>query len=276
VAIGNSCRLQIGWRDVDWPAITSRRHSLVEQCRRLAHARDGDAVLLDGAHLVAQALDAGLEIRAVLTNRRNGGLARRAAAAGANVFQATAPVLEAASPVETTTGIVAIATWRPLDVDAAFAAGSPVLGLAGVQDPGNVGSAIRSADALGAAAVVLDTHSAHPGHWRCLRGSMGSTFRIPVARAPLEAITTAARRRQLAVAATVAAGGQALDSSDLSRPLLVLLGSEGAGLAADVVAAADIRLSVPMRPGVESLNVSVAAALVLWEARRHRRQAPGR
>ncbi|HEY7474303.1 MAG TPA: TrmH family RNA methyltransferase, partial [Vicinamibacterales bacterium] len=79
----------------------------------------------------------------------------------------------------------------------------------------------------------------------------------------------------IAVAATVAGDGEPVDAADLRRPLLVLIGNEGAGLPADVVANADLRLTVPMRDGVDSLNVAVTASLVLYEARRQRRATTG-
>ena len=85
-----------------------------------------------------------------------------------------------------------------------------------------------------------------------------------------------ARRAKVRVAATVADDGQPVETCDLTSPLVVLLGNEGAGLPPDIVAQADLRITIPMRSGVDSLNVAVTAALILYEARRQRRVEPTR
>jgi RNA methyltransferase, TrmH family len=256
--------------------ITSRQHPIVQRCRRLASRREADSVLLDGEHLVADALTAGLAFQAVIADARHATLAGRAAAAGAIVYDATPAVIEAASPVRSPSGIVAIATWRPLDVPAALAKTALAVGLVGVQDPGNTGSVVRSADALGAGAVVLLEGTADAAAWKALRAAMGSTFRIPVARGRLADTVRDARARGMTIAATVPHGGRALGAVDLSPPLFVLFGGEGAGLPPDIVAGADLLLTVPMRQGVESLNIAVTAALVMWEARRQASLGPMR
>jgi TrmH family RNA methyltransferase len=95
---------------------------------------------------------------------------------------------------------------------------------------------------------------------------MGSTFRLPVATGRLGSVLPDARREGLRVVATVAQQGEAPTAALLASPVLVLLGNEGAGLPADVLAACDARVTVPMRTGVDSLNVAVTAAILLWEA----------
>ncbi|HUF48060.1 MAG TPA: RNA methyltransferase, partial [Vicinamibacterales bacterium] len=136
------------------------------------------------------------------------------------------------------------------------------------------GSTIRSADALGATGVAALGATADPSGWKVLRGSMGSAFRLPVARGTLAAALAAARQAGVCVLATTSAGGVPVADADLTPPSLVLLGHEGTGLPADLVAAADGVVSIPMRAGVDSLNVAVAAALVLDEARRQRARGP--
>ena len=194
-----------------------------------------------------------------------------ARASGATVHEATPSVIEAASPVRTSSGIVAIAEWHTAEVVAAFApAPAMTIGLVDVQDPGNVGAVVRSADALGGSGVLALDRTAHPGGWKALRGSMGSAFRLPVARGGGADAMAAARRSGLRVIATVADRATPLASVDFSLPTLLLLGNEGAGLDAAMTAGADERVTVPMRAGVDSLNVAVTAALVLYEARRQR------
>jgi len=198
-------------------------------------------------------------------------LVARAADSGAKVYEAVERVVDAASPVRTSSGIVAIADWTPSAIERTFSPEPALtLGLVDVQDPGNVGAAIRSADALGATGVITVDRTADPGGWKTLRGAMGSTFRIPVARASLDPVVASARRRGLAIVATVAEGADSISQLDLRAPALVLIGNEGAGLPDEIVGLADLRGTVPMRPGVNSLNVAVAAAILLYEARRQR------
>jgi len=251
--------------------ITSRQHAVVQRCRRLARRAEADVVLLDGEHLVGEALDAAVRLELLLTDGRAATLASRARASGAVVYECSGSVLEAASPVRTPTGVVAIAKWRPGSLDVALTGAEAfVLGLCSVQDPGNVGSAIRAADALGATGIVALDGCAHPGGWKALRGAMGSTFRLPVGLGSTEEAVANAKRRGLRVAATVAAHGTPAHTADLRLPMLVLLGSEGAGLIDSAVAQSDIRLTIPMRARVNSLNVAATAALLLYEARRQR------
>jgi TrmH family RNA methyltransferase len=264
----------------DLSRLTSRQHPIVQAFREAAadpaHAA---AVLLDGPHLLAEALAAGVRVTTLLVDsdvlagaaRVDRELIDRAAAAGAIVHHATASVIAAASPVRTSSGIVALAEWTPAPVAAACQSSRAfVLALVDVQDPGNVGAAIRSADALGGTGVVAVNATPHPGNWKALRGAMGSTFRLPVARAPHTLLMAEARRAGLHVLATVAQAATPPDRIDLTRPTLVLLGNEGGGLPDSIVADADARVTIPMRQGVSSLNVAVTAALLLYEARRQR------
>jgi TrmH family RNA methyltransferase len=250
----------------------SLRHPFVKRCREVAADRDrGDVVLLDGEHLVADALAAGVEIEGVLTDGRAPDVVARAAARGVAIHRASPSVLEAASPVRSPTGIVALARWAPRSVDAVLAADLPlVIGLAGVQDPGNVGGIIRSAEALGATGVIAFDGTADPGGWKALRGAMGSTFRLAIGRGTIADARVAARARGIRVVATVLSNGMPLTATTLTGPLLVFVGSEGAGLDDEIVDAADVRITIPMHGAANSLNVGVAAALILWEASRAR------
>lgn len=254
--------------------LTSRQHAVVRRFRQVAKG-DDDLVLIDGEHLLAEALGAGVPIEVVLTDGRAHGLAGRARAAGASVYEGSAGVLEAASPVRTPSGIVALARWRTKETHDILGQSQPCcLGLVGVQDPGNVGSAIRAADALGATGVLALEGTADPRGWKTLRGAMGSSFRVPVGRGMASEAMADARASGLAIIASVASGGTPIERADLRSAALILVGSEGAGLAPDLVTLADRRVTIPMRAGVDSLNVAVTAAIILFEARRQR-QANG-
>lgn len=261
--------------------VSSRHHALVRDCRSLARADRDGRVLLDGAHLVFDALRAGATMEAVLLTRdalaADADLASALHASGVPLFEASAGVLDAASPARSPSGVVAIARWALADLARLF---SPfpalAVGLVNVQDPGNVGAVIRAADALGATGVAVTGQSADPGSWKALRGSMGSAFRLPVARADLAAVLAEAKRAKVHVAAAVARGGTDPARASLGRPTLLLFGHEGAGLPDEVLRHADTLVTLPMRAGVDSLNVSVAAALMVDEARRQRAATPAR
>ena len=252
---------------------------MVKRFREAARERrTGDVVLLDGAHLVAEALDSQvrLDTIAVTADAASGplaDLAARCAAAGARVLTVADSLLTAMSPVRHPSGIVALAHLSGTPLDAALAEHPPqlVVFLDAVQDPGNVGAIIRTAEACGATAVAAGPGTADPFGWKALRGSMGSALRVPVASVDdLGLALRAARGAGLRIVAAVPRGGTPLGASDLSRPLGIVVGGEGAGVSHATLANVDEMLTIQIRPHVESLNVSVAAAIVLYETSRQR------
>jgi TrmH family RNA methyltransferase len=261
--------------------IASRQNPAVKRFRDVRSGRVDGLMLLDGAHLLEEALRSGVAIDAAafsnqLLDARLAGLAARTHEAGARVLGVSDSVLGAMSPVRHPSGVVAIAV-RPRATLATVFDRRPqlVLLLDGVQDPGNVGAIVRAAEAFGATGIVTGESTADPWSWKALRGSMGSTFRLPiVAHQPIAAAAARARADGVRVFATVPQGGTPLSKSDLRAPAAILLGGEGAGIGDDLLAAADERLSIPMRDPVESLNVAVAAALIVYEAARQRGSRP--
>ena len=260
--------------------ITSRQNPLVTRFRT---ARTGGSprrhLLLDGTRLIDDAQTTKTPIEVALFSvtalragdRRLTELADTLASSGAEVLAASEAVIEAASPVRNPSGVVALATYHayPLDRIVIDAGSGLVVVAVGVQDPGNVGAIIRAADAGGARAVVVTGSSADPFGWRALRGAMGSSLRLPVAVVDdLPTLVVAARERGAKVVATVPRGGTGLYEADLTGPRLLLVGQEGSGLEHALDSSADLRVSVPMRRRVDSLNVSIAAGLVIYEARR--------
>jgi TrmH family RNA methyltransferase len=155
--------------------------------------------------------------------------------------------------------------------------GTPLVLIAlNVQDPGNVGAIARVAEAAGASGAVYAGACADPFGWKALRGSMGSALRLPILVKPdsREAIGEA-RRRGCRIIATVPRGGRALFDADLRGAIAVLVGGEGAGLRQLQIDEADERLTIPMQAPVESLNVAVTAAVIVYEACRQRRLRDG-
>jgi TrmH family RNA methyltransferase len=259
--------------------VTSRQNPVVKRFREAARPRrDGDLALLDGPHLLGEALDAGAPVEVAafasdVADERLAELAARCAAAGVQVITAPASLIGSMTPVKQASGVVALARLGPATLAAVLAARPPqlVVVLDHVQDPGNVGAVIRVAEACGATGIVAAAGTADPFGWKALRGSMGSALRLPVALVPsLADACDAARRAGLRLLATAPRGGTPPERADFVHPCAILLGSEGTGLPQSALDAADETVTIRMQPPVESLNISIAAALVVYEASRQR------
>ena len=273
--------------------ISSRQNAIVKRFRDLARTSrivtapgESADVLLDGEHVVQEALacDIRVEIAAFSdTHVDRSPLARIAKDVeqrGGRVIAVTEQVLAAMSPVRHPSGVVAIARARPADVRVVMATVTDlplVLVLAGLQDPGNVGAIVRAAAAFGASGVVAIEGSANPFSWKALRGAMGGTFRLPVAaRGTLKDVIASAGELGVRLIAAVPRGGTPLPELDLRAPTAIVLGGEGAGVSDTTMAAVHETVTIPMQAPVESLNVAIAAALILYEAARQRQDAPAR
>lgn len=256
--------------------ITSRQNPKLKDIRHLRRCKD-DRALLEGLHLVGEALAAGLALEPVLATPELLATADGAALAArlprpplAVAASALASVTDADSP----RGLVAVARLPRGGVEALTPRPRGLWVFAdGLQDPGNLGALARVAEAAGAAGLCLAAGSVHPNHPRALRASAGSLLRLPVA---VDATPQALSRRLAAggeaprwlVLAT--RGGEDLFRSDLTGPLVIAVGAEGPGLSAGIAARADLTVTIPLAPPVESLNATVAAAVVLFEIRRRR------
>jgi TrmH family RNA methyltransferase len=275
--------------------ISSRQNAIVKRFRDLARTSrtvtaPGEAaeVLLDGEHLVREALacDLRVEIAAFsdthIASVRSplGRIAKDVEQRGGRVIAVTEQVLAAMSPVQHPSGVVAIARARPADVRVVMATVTElplVLVLAGLQDPGNVGAIVRAAAAFGASGVVAIEGSANPFSWKALRGAMGGTFRLPIAaRGTLPDVVASAGELGVRLVAAVPRGGTPLPELDLRAPTAIVLGGEGAGVSHTTMAAVHETVTIPMQAPVESLNVAIAAALILYEAARQRQDTPAR
>jgi TrmH family RNA methyltransferase len=176
------------------------------------------------------------------------------------------------SETEASQGLLALARRPRFAAEAVFRGTPLVLVADGVQNPGNLGGLLRTAEAAGASGAYVTEGSADPLSWKALRGSMGSAFRLPHRRGLTAADAIARlRKRGLAIVGTAAEGGTPYADADWRRPLALLLGNEGAGLPEAVRRQADSVVSIPLWGPVESLNVGVAAGLLLFEAARQRR-----
>jgi TrmH family RNA methyltransferase len=235
--------------------------------RHVGRKRTG-LFLAEGANMVEAALTRGLVTDVYATEPA---AARFEQLLGSTpVHLVTEKAAKSLSDTVTPVGLVAVcSTPTPSLVD--VLADSPRLVAVAVEtsEPGNAGTLIRLADAMGADAVVLAGHSVDPYNGKCLRASAGSIFALPVLEMPdATVLIEALRVAGLRVLATTLDGELSLDDADLSMPTAWLFGAEAHGLAPDVAALADGRVHIPMSGGAESLNVAAAAAICLYQSSR--------
>jgi TrmH family RNA methyltransferase len=258
--------------------IRSRTNPLVKRLRALKErGAGGDLALLEGFTLAEEGLAAGLQfVEAAVTpaaeeTARGRDLVRQLEARRVAVRRVAASVLDSLSEAETSQGLVSLARRPRFDEDAIYAPPALIVVAAGLQNPGNVGAVLRAAEAAGATGAYLTRGTADPFSWKALRGAMGSAFRVPHVRG-LGAGEALERLRQhgVTVLAAAAGDGDRYDSVDLRRPVAFLLGQEAGGLDAELAAQADGRVTIPMAGRAESLNVAVAAGVLLFEAARQR------
>lgn len=254
--------------------IESRSNARLKALRRARSGRSDHAVL-EGPHLVSEAIATGIRLAFVLATEEflatAAGQALAARLAEPPIVT-LAKLLDEAADSDAPRGIVALAERPPATLDALpRRSGGSYLYLDGVQDPGNLGALARVAEAAGAAALLLAPGCAHPNHPRAMRGSAGSLLRFPAVRVTgTAAVDEALADLAPTWIALAARGGENLFAAPLEGSLILALGAEGPGLSAAVAARADRRITIPMRAPVESLNVATSAAVMLFERARRR------
>ncbi|HUJ17665.1 MAG TPA: RNA methyltransferase [Nitrospirota bacterium] len=143
-----------------------------------------------------------------------------------------------------------------------------------LQDPGNLGTIIRTVEAAGASGLAVTPNTVDPYNAKTIRASMGSILRVPVVLVQdMAGFVQSCRRKGFQTAATVLAGGRTHFETDLRKPTVVIVGQEGAGLPKDMMADIDLHIRIPMTETIDSLNVATAAAVILYEAVRQRSHA---
>ena len=192
----------------------------------------------------------------------------------AQVHLVTERAAKALSDTVTPVGLVAVCSVPEIALDDVLAESPRLLAVAAeISEPGNAGTLIRVADAMGADAVVLAGHSVDPYNGKCLRASAGSIFSIPVVSEPdATAAVSAIGAAGLAVLATTVDGEISLDDADLANPTAWLFGPEAHGLSSELAGMATHRVQIPMPGNAESLNVASAAAICLYQSARAQRR----
>ena len=263
--------------------IEGRHNPLVKQLRQAfsrAELTEGGDCAIEGLRILEEAIRSGLRFRAVFFKESAQNLAERLLPQiGAHVDTLLLPdkLFDSIVPSETPQGVAALVRLKEFsldDVQERLQVG-PIVVLAGLQDPGNLGTILRSSEAFGSAGVVLGEGTVSPFNSKVVRASAGSVFRLPVMIAKsADAMGGSSSRpasTKVRLIATSSHKGTPLDQADLKGETAIFFGNEGAGLPREVMAEMDELISIPHTPQVESLNAGVAASIVLYEAARQRK-----
>ena len=260
--------------------ITSRDNSLLRQVRAVRDGKIDELIYIEGLRLCEEARLSHLEIEAVIVSdelllkERASAVIDEITAVSKRVASVSEKLLESVSYTKTPQGIIALAQ-RPVASEERLAASiherSLLVGLHQINNPVNVGALLRTAEAAGASGVITTRGTSDPFSPKSLRGAMGSAFRLPIWIGPdyREMIAWFRQRRIVTICADVEAQ-MFYTEIDWTRPSALLLGPESTGFTLEELEQAGQSISIPMKGAAESLNVSVAAGILLFEAARQR------
>ena len=259
--------------------IVSAQNALVKELRR-AFSRgqltsDGHCAI-EGLRIAEEAIRSGLRFRAVFFSESATAAAERLLPQiGANVETIELPdaVFDSAVATESPQGVAALVMLKSFDLDDVLRAPAPlVVVAAGVQDPGNLGTMLRSAEAFGATGALLAEKTVSHTSPKTVRASAGSVFRLPIVSVTVDDVVPRLREAGLRLVATSSHKGTPADQADLTGKLALFIGNEGAGLPREVMKEMDETIAIPHSAKVESLNAGIAASILLYEAARQRKR----
>src|SRR5690242_3539147 len=265
-------------RNVRLRRIEGRHNALVKELRQAfsrAELTSDGYCAIEGFRILEEAIRSGLRFRAVFFSESAVPRAEKLLSQlGAQVetLLLADKLLSSAVPSDAPQGVAALVRWKQLsreDVLAKSPAG-PILVIAGVQDPGNLGTILRSAEAFGAGGVLLGEGTVSPYNPKVVRASAGSVFRVPLARAKLSQSLGWMKDHGLRLIGTASHKGTPLDQAKMAGPLAIFVGSEGSGLPRDLIKEMNGMVAIPQVPPVESLSVGVAASIVLYDVMRQK------
>ncbi len=266
--------------------VEGRHNPLVKQLRqafsRAELTESGDGAI-EGLRILEEAIRSGLRFSAVFFRESaQDRAARLLPQIGAQVETLLLPdkLFDSLVPSESPQGVAALVRFKEFSLDDVVERlhVGPIVALAGLQDPGNLGTILRSSEAFGSAGVVLGEGTVSPFNSKVVRASAGSVFRLPIVRGhgkpaqnKLGEVCEKLRALGVRLVATSSHKGTPLDQADLKGAVAIFFGNEGAGLPREVMAEMDEFISIPHTQQVESLNAGVAASIVLYEAARQRK-----
>lgn len=257
--------------------VASRQNALLRELRQaFAHAAltDDGYCAIEGVRIIEEAVRSGLRFKALFVSEGAEERAERLLpqiSSHAEALLLPDDLFRSAVSTEAPQGVAALAKVKQFTVDDVIAGESPLLLFAaGVQDPGNLGTMVRSAEAFGATGALLAEGTVSPWNAKAVRAAAGSIFRFPLAKTSLELAVAALHARNITVVGTSSHKGTPLHEADLTRPIALLIGNEGAGIGRHAIAQVDELVAIPHSPKVESLNAAIAASILLYEAARQR------
>ena len=257
--------------------IEGRHNSLLKELRQAFSRSELTAsgeCAIEGFRVIEEALRSGLRFRAVFVSES--GQAR-----AARLLPQIGPHVEtvllsdklfaSAVPTETPQGLAALVYIKTHTLDQLIEnLSAPLLVVAGLQDPGNLGTILRSAEAFGSAGVVLGEGTVNVYNSKVVRASAGSVFRLATVKADLKGVIETLRSRGVRLVATSSHKGTPLPKADLGGQIAIFIGNEGAGLDKKLISQMDELIMISHSPRVESLNAGIAASIILYEAARQK------
>lgn len=259
--------------------VTSKQNVLVKELRNsFTHAElteDGYCAI-EGVRIIEEAIRSGLRMKAIFFNQSSRERANRLlpqVSTHAEALLLPDEIFKSAVSTETPQGVAALVKLKNFQISEMLKPNPLILGAVGVQDPGNLGTIIRSAEAFGASGILTAAGTVHAVNSKVIRASAGSIFRLPVLRLELSEIIGKLREAGVNILATSSHKGTPIDQTEFIGPTAVFVGSEGAGVPKELIAAANGVVAIPHSERVESLNAGVAASIILYEAARQRRSA---
>jgi len=261
--------------------VESNQNARLKELRKALNApgRGAQALVgIEGPKLLEEALRAGLRVRTIFVAQGPDRASERLldklqVGRDVEILELPKKLLDQALATETPQSIAALVeppNWSWPHVLNQNQKKTLILVLAGIQDPGNLGTILRSAEAFGATGVVSLPGTVNAWNPKAVRASAGSVFRVPVLATSVEECIKRLRAEGVKLLATTAKGTKPADLAELNGPVALVIGNEGSGVPADLIAKADATIAIPCPGPVESLNAAVAASVLLYEASRQR------
>ena len=258
--------------------ISSRQNALVKELRQaFAHAAlsDDGHCAIEGVRVIEEAVRSGLRFKALFVSEGAEDRAQRLLpqiSSHAEALLLSPDLFTSAVSTEAPQGVAALVKVKPFAAEDAVAGTNPlVLIAAGIQDPGNLGTMLRSAEAFGATGALLAEGTVSQWNAKVVRAAAGSLFRLPVVKSAWQSILPLLKEREIKLVGTSSHKGTPIDQADLGGSIALLIGNEGAGIDRHIISQIDELAAIPHSPKVESLNAAIAASVLLYEASRQRR-----
>lgn len=264
--------------------VQSKQNARLKELRKaLAHPgrNERGLVAVEGPNLVAEAMRSGLRVDAIFAGNEKMAdeIASQDEIGNIDVFLVPDDVLRSILVTESPQCLAALVeprSWTWDDILERRGTKALIMVLAGIQDPGNLGTIVRSAEAFGASCVICLPGTVNPWNAKAVRASAGSIFRVPLLNAEEDEALRKLRKAEVRVLTTALEGAQAANAADLAGPVAIVIGNEGNGVPAGLAAKTDGAVMIPCPGPVESLNAAVATSVLLYEAARQREVSTGK